>query len=147
MAKKSQKGHNFYEKPRSRPYLTFFGKNTALRARITPNSGMGNPNLRKEFFYVNIYVNRRPKKMKEIFIMQLFSSISESPISKAIFRQLLCEKYRVFILGRFSVLHAQMRPICQVKLRTPKKRFFALFLLGRVGIFVSFDRTVCWELN
>jgi hypothetical protein len=50
MAKKSQKGHNFYEKPRSRPYLTFFGKNTALRARITPNSGMGNPNLRKEFF-------------------------------------------------------------------------------------------------
>jgi hypothetical protein len=40
-----------------------------------------------------------------------------------------------------------MRPICQVKLRTPKKRFFVLFLLGRVGIFVSFDRTVCWELK
>jgi hypothetical protein len=55
--------------------------------------------------------------------------------------------YRVFILGRFSVLHAQMRPICQVKLRTPKKRSFALFLLGRVGIFVSFDQTVCWELK
>jgi hypothetical protein len=44
----------------------------------------------------------------------------------------------VFILGRFGVLHAQMRPICQVKLRTPKKRFFAFVFAWQSGmIFAS----------
>jgi hypothetical protein len=34
-------------------------KNTAFRATRTPNSGMGNPNLRIEFlFHVDLYVNR-----------------------------------------------------------------------------------------
>jgi hypothetical protein len=50
--------------------------------------------------------------------------------------------YRVTQPARISVLHAQMRPICQVKLRTPKKRFFPLFLLGRVEISVSFVQNV-----
>jgi hypothetical protein len=40
--------------------LSILGKNTALRTPRTPNSGMENPNLRKEFlFYVDLYVNQR----------------------------------------------------------------------------------------
>ena len=55
--------------------------------------------------------------------------------------------YRVFILLRFNVLHAQMRPICQVKLRTPKKRFFPFVFAWQSGNFCVFRSKRCWELN
>jgi hypothetical protein len=36
--------------------LAILDKNTALRAPITPNSGMGNPNLRTESLFTSIYM-------------------------------------------------------------------------------------------
>jgi hypothetical protein len=44
--------------------------------------------------------------------------------------------------GLLAIWRWEERPICQVKLHTPKKRFFPLFLLGRMEIFVSFIQNV-----
>jgi hypothetical protein len=51
-----QKGRNLYEKPRRGLILAFLGKNTALRTHSTPNSGMGNPILRTEFFILRRFI-------------------------------------------------------------------------------------------
>jgi hypothetical protein len=45
----------------------------------------------------------------------------------------LDNKYRVIHGGLLAIWRWEERPICQVKLHTPKKCFFALFLLGRVA--------------
>jgi hypothetical protein len=51
---------NLCEKPRSKPGVAFFDKNTALQVPRTPNSGVENPNPRTEFlFYIDLYVNQR----------------------------------------------------------------------------------------
>jgi hypothetical protein len=50
--------------------------------------------------------------------------------------------YRVVHGGLLAIWGCKERPICQVKLRTLKKRYFPLFLLGRVEISVSFIQNV-----
>jgi hypothetical protein len=62
------------------PGVAFFGKNTALRAGSTSNSGMENPNLRTEvLFHINIYVNREPKSERNLYNATFFLPAAGSP--------------------------------------------------------------------
>jgi hypothetical protein len=89
--------------------------------------------------------NPKTKKLNEYHLRQkLAGDVYTKSAMPAIFMSNVenQQKYRVVHGGLLAIWHRKERPICQVKLHRPKKRFFVLFLLGRVEISVSFIQNV-----
>jgi hypothetical protein len=69
-----EKSCNFYEKPRSKPGIAFFVKNTALWAPRTPNSGMENRISEQNFYLTLIYMLIIDRKNEENLHSAVFSA-------------------------------------------------------------------------